>query len=291
MRKVLFITVCFVCLLITSCSDSTNNKPTALPNITQTPPTAPTPAPTPTPIPSPTPPPVPNTPAKFTAIPLSSTRIDLHWTDTSNDEVGFKIERSNYDIDRIYEEIAIVGKDVNTYSDNDLVIGTSYYYRIRSYNLAGNSPYGNPSYATTFSGIYNTTHTPAPTYTPYNVPGTDLLVKDMSVSWYAVNSAYIVDFKICYKGTANLVNVQIGVFINNVHVKDILITSLSPDSCSSQQSAGTFTFTGQIDTIKICADPHQNITEVNELNNCSVRVFPPPATIITPPPSRTPAAD
>src|SRR6185436_18362932 len=51
------------------------------------------PTPTPTPTPEPTPTPTPAAPTNLTATAVSSSQINLAWTDNSNNESGFKIER------------------------------------------------------------------------------------------------------------------------------------------------------------------------------------------------------
>ncbi len=70
--------------------------------------------------------------------------VSLTWTDTSNSEDGFKIERS---IDNItFSQIGTVGQNVTSYTDfgsgAGLAAGT-YYYRVRTYNNPFNSGYSN----------------------------------------------------------------------------------------------------------------------------------------------------
>jgi len=80
---------------------------------------------------------------------ISSSQIDLSWTDNSDNEDGFKIERKKEGfVD--WDEIEIVANDVTTYNDTTgLDDGTTYYYRVRAYNTAGNSNYSNEANATT----------------------------------------------------------------------------------------------------------------------------------------------
>lgn len=83
----------------------------------------------------------PDTPSAFVLTKVSSSRIDLSWADNSLDEDVFKIERK-VTKSGTYVEIATTGRDVNSYSDTGTFTpGITYYYRIRSYNLFGNSPY------------------------------------------------------------------------------------------------------------------------------------------------------
>ena len=80
-------------------------------------------------------------PSNLQAVANSSTQIDLTWSDNSNNEDGFKIERKT-GVDGSYSEVATVGSDTTTYSDtNGLLSGTEYCYRVRAYNNRGNSDY------------------------------------------------------------------------------------------------------------------------------------------------------
>jgi predicted phage tail protein len=70
----------------------------------------------------------------------SSTEITVSWTDESNNETGFTIERSTNGT--TFAEIGRVGANISTYANTGLTAG-SYYYRIRAYNSGGNSAYSN----------------------------------------------------------------------------------------------------------------------------------------------------
>jgi rhamnogalacturonan endolyase len=89
----------------------------------------------------------PAAPSSLTATAVSSSRIDLSWTDDSSDEDGFKIERSTDGTS--FTQIATVGANVTTYSDTGLSASTTYYYRVRAHNSAGDSSYSNTANATT----------------------------------------------------------------------------------------------------------------------------------------------
>ena len=93
------------------------------------------------------PPTVPAPPSALTATPGSGTQIDLVWTDNAVNEEGFRIERCVGAGCVAFVEISTVGADVTTYQDTGLTPGTSYSYRARTYNLAGNSAYSNTATA------------------------------------------------------------------------------------------------------------------------------------------------
>src|SRR5436190_22358576 len=67
-------------------------------------------------------------PTSLTATAVSSSQINLTWTDTSASESGYKIEQSAVD-NLHYTEIATVGANVTAYNASGLNEATKYYYR------------------------------------------------------------------------------------------------------------------------------------------------------------------
>ena len=86
-------------------------------------------------------------PSALSALPISDSEIDLAWTDNSDNEGGFKIDRSPDGASWV--EIATVGMDIIVYSDSSLDAETLYYYRVMAYNSVGDSAYSNTANATT----------------------------------------------------------------------------------------------------------------------------------------------
>lgn len=80
----------------------------------------------------------------------SSSQINLAWSDTANNESGFRIERK-LGAGGAFAEIATVGPNVTSYSDTGLAASTTYYYRVRAYNATGSSACSNEANATTFA--------------------------------------------------------------------------------------------------------------------------------------------
>ncbi|MGH7495275.1 MAG: fibronectin type III domain-containing protein [bacterium] len=89
-------------------------------------------------------------PTNLTATPVSSSQIDLAWTDQTANEIGFKIERKT-GFGGNYAEIATVGVNVTNYSNTGLANGTQYFYRVRAFSTTNVSAYSNQANATTFS--------------------------------------------------------------------------------------------------------------------------------------------
>jgi WD40 repeat protein len=94
----------------------------------------------------------PTAPGNFKAEAVSSSEIDLSW-DASTDEggsglAGYAIERRKSGEN--FTEIARVGSNMTSYKDTGLTASTTYEYRVRAYDKAGNySDYSNTSSATT----------------------------------------------------------------------------------------------------------------------------------------------
>jgi hypothetical protein len=91
----------------------------------------------------------PAAPANLSATALSNSQIRLTWTDASNNESGFKIERCKGGGCTGFTQIAEVGAGVTSYTNSGLSSGSKYSYRIRAFNSVGNSPYSNTAQATT----------------------------------------------------------------------------------------------------------------------------------------------
>jgi subtilisin family serine protease len=97
---------------------------------------------------TPTPDVIPDAPNNFVAVTISSSQIDLNWTDNSTNESGFRIERSLSESGP-WTQIVVKGSDITSHSDTGLSASTTYYYRVYAYNTAGNSAYSNTASATT----------------------------------------------------------------------------------------------------------------------------------------------
>jgi len=90
---------------------------------------------------------LPNAPGGLAATPVSATQVDLTWTDNSNNEDGFRIERALYG--QPFMEIGTAPANSSVYHDGGLKANTQYEYRIRAYNDQGNSDYSSTINITT----------------------------------------------------------------------------------------------------------------------------------------------
>lgn len=91
-------------------------------------------------------------PTNLICTPISSSQINLSWTDNSTSETGFKIER---DISSPPSTVIFTtGQNAVAYSDENLSENTLYYYRVRAYNSASGVYSGYTSICSTSTPIY-----------------------------------------------------------------------------------------------------------------------------------------
>ena len=93
------------------------------------------------------PPTAPSSPSNLQAYAISFSEIDLSWTDNSDDEDGFKIERR--ELGGIYSQIDFIAANKISYQNTNLNCAKTYNYRVRAYNSIGDSTYSAEVTATT----------------------------------------------------------------------------------------------------------------------------------------------
>lgn len=89
----------------------------------------------------------PNAPSGLTAAAVSTSQIDLKWTDNAGNETGYQVERSLNGT--AFTKIADLAANITVYQNTGLVAATEYFYRVRAINAAGASAYSNTGSAKT----------------------------------------------------------------------------------------------------------------------------------------------
>jgi len=118
------------------------------------------------------PPDKPLAPSNLLASVISSSQINLSWTDNSTNEDGFYIDRKQGT--GAYTQIASVGANVKTYSNTGLSTSTTYTYRVRAYNIAGDAA---------SNEISATTNGVTPPTAPSGLTATAISSSQINLSW------------------------------------------------------------------------------------------------------------
>lgn len=101
-------------------------------------------SPTPTPVPIV----IPTAPSNLAVTVISSTSIGLAWNDNSDNEIGFRIERS-LNSESGFTQIATASSGAISYTDTGVSANQTYFYRVRAFNTDGNSGYTSVHYGVT----------------------------------------------------------------------------------------------------------------------------------------------
>jgi len=160
---------------------------------------------------------------------VNAASFQVSWTDNSQDEDGFSIERK-LDPNGTYEVIATVGPNVTFYSDSSLANSTTYCYRVNAFNSAGNSAYTNEVCGTP-SGI-----TPLPT-SPGNTITTNV-----------ADGAVLSGSAVIWTATPSDSRVRVEIFIDGKHIRTEVI---GPHDFNDSEPSVT------LDTTKLTNGSHQ----------------------------------
>jgi regulation of enolase protein 1 (concanavalin A-like superfamily) len=171
---------------------------------------------------------VPIAPSNLTASGISTSQINLTWSDNSADENNFVIEQSLNGVDT-WSQIASLSANTTAYSNTGLIAAKTYYYRVYASNSTGNSNYSSIASATTKTEATGGTITLNPTDDAYVRGGayagnnfgseTVLVVKQGSVSDY-FRKSYL-QFDIATAGIADVSSAIVRLYASSVNSSTI----------------------------------------------------------------------
>lgn len=122
----------------------------------------------------------PKAPADLIVNAVSGTQIDLKWTDASDNETEFQIERATGSSTAGFSKIKTVDANTTTFSDQTVQPNTQYCYRVRAANNVGSSDPTEIKCATT---------PPPPAGVPQNMTAIATSTTQIRVTWSAVAGA------------------------------------------------------------------------------------------------------
>lgn len=79
--------------------------------------------------------PAPSAPTGLSATVISTSRIDLAWTDAATNETEYRVYRSTDNVTFTLLDTIAAGSE--SYSDTSITSGTTYYYKVAAYNSGG----------------------------------------------------------------------------------------------------------------------------------------------------------
>ncbi|MCU0485384.1 MAG: protease inhibitor I42 family protein [Anaerolineales bacterium] len=118
----------------------------------------------------------PAAPTSLGATAVSYSQVNLAWTDNADNETGFKIERCAGVGCSDFVQVAAVAANVASYANTGLAASTSYSYRVRAYNGAGDSDYTNTASAETLA-------LPTPPAAPTSLTATAVSYSQVNLAW------------------------------------------------------------------------------------------------------------
>ena len=111
----------------------------------------------------------PAAPTNLTATAVSSSRIDLAWTDTSSNEANFHVDRCQGSDCSDFVQIAELSAGTISYADTGLSPSTAYTYRVRATNVTASTASSTAAASTLAQSTASETHVA-------NLPGTGVKV-------------------------------------------------------------------------------------------------------------------
>ena len=118
----------------------------------------------------------PTAPTSLSSNATSSNQINLTWADTAFNEDGFKIERCEGSSCANFVQIGTASANITTYASTGLKGSTLYSYRVRAFNISGDSAYTNTASATTLTP-------PPPPIAPTSLVAVGVSKSQINLSW------------------------------------------------------------------------------------------------------------
>ncbi|MFA5794468.1 MAG: fibronectin type III domain-containing protein [Candidatus Brocadiia bacterium] len=194
----------------------------------------------------------------------STSQISLSWQDSSGNENGFRIERKSPS-DADYIQIGSVFTNTNVYTDRNLIIGTSYSYRVLAWNNGGTSAYSNQSTTTT---LYIQSASPILT-SPANGSSNNPI--NISLFWQAANNSTAYQIQISIdSGFTSIISEASGITATSLAYAGNYLTTyywrvrgVNPGGTGNWSSTGNFTTIIEAPVQVVLSSPIMSATSIS----------------------------
>ena len=191
-----------------------------------------------------------NPPSSLTATVVSSSQIDLSWTDNSTDESGFSIERK-IGASGTYAVIGSVGPNVTTYSSKNLIQTTTYYYRVRAKSGSTYSSYTDEVSATAL-----------PMNPPSGLTATVCLIDQIDLTWTdnsTDESGFSIERKIGASGTYAVIG-SVGPNVTTYSSKNLIQTTEYYYRVRAKSGSTYSSYTDEVSATALPMNPPSGLT-------------------------------
>ncbi|MDQ3393969.1 MAG: fibronectin type III domain-containing protein [Bacteroidota bacterium] len=172
-------------------------------------------------------------PTDLKAVTSWQSEVTVSWKDNSNNEDGFSLERSEMNSSN-FTNIATLPPNTSSYNDKNLKSNTTYFYRIRSFNLGGHSTYSEQAFTTTYQLAPTLDPIPDPAAIPENSDTQELILTGISdggdggqaitITATSSNQELMPDPQIVYNSPANTAKLRYRTNRNHFGTSTITVT-------------------------------------------------------------------
>ncbi len=217
----------------------------------------------------------PAAPSALTAT-VNGTTVNLSWTDNSTNETGFQLQRKTGSTGTYAQVGTNLAVNATTFSNTGLTASTTYFYRIRAINAAGNSSYSNEVQATTAAtvtpaGLLGLTastwkinsHTGSPSSSTYHDDITD--APNVSYNTYSDNNYFYTDGTYTYFKAWRGSGVSTGSKNPRVELRE-MNNGTEASWSGAGTTANTMTWTVRVNRLPNPSSASQGVTCVGQIH-------------------------
>ncbi len=169
-------------------------------------------------------------PSSLSATAVSSSQVNLSWTDNSSDETGFTVERKTGSSS--FASIGSAAANATSFSDSTVSAGETYTYRVRAFNVDTESGFSNEASVFVGAAISGTV-----TQGTAGLAGVNIAVQENGVQvppqssspGSALSDNSTVSDSVTVSGDGNIQSVSVTVNLNHAWIGALKVSIVHPD--------------------------------------------------------------